>query len=120
MLIIREQQVDSLQRGMNYDFARENCPATRNKYPEETSVFDDEELIEYIAETIARAQEYGLSTDNELVTFLHLTLAVAPEFDTKGVFRETFTDNAIAADERLNEVFNRATEEDWLEAARRN
>jgi hypothetical protein len=117
MLKIRAQQIESLQGGVNRDFARRISPGIRDGFPDETSEFGDQELLEYIEGTIARAQGYGLATDNELVTFVQLTLTVAEDFDTKGVFKKTFTDESIDNDRRLDEMFRRTTDDDWLEAS---
>lgn len=115
-MIIRNEQMDVFQEDLNKKFARRISPTIRSKYPDETSELTDEELVEYLDRTTTRAQSYGLTTDNELLTFIRLTLTISEDFDGKGVFRATLRDKTVADNKRMDELFLRAGDEDWLAA----
>ncbi|HYP25216.1 MAG TPA: hypothetical protein VE262_00735 [Blastocatellia bacterium] len=103
---------------MNRRFARRIRPTVRGEFPDKVATVPDPELEQYLVRTINRAQSYGLETDNDLTTFIRLTLTVSTEFDLRGIFHSILTDKTIPNHEKIEALFERTNDEDWEEAVR--
>lgn len=74
----------------------------------------EETLAEMVRGGIARARRYGIRWESNLNAFVVLMFVAAPNFDRHPLIRRVLTDKEVAAEERLDRLWEATTEENWL------
>lgn len=129
MLVLRPEQVEAFENVAEaafeqrvVEYLRENHPDEVVRLPsKETCVAEltDEELRRMVRHGIKRARGYGQTWESSITSFIVLMFTIAPNFDEHPLIRRVLKDKEIAADLRLEEIWDYTTEENW-EAAHRN
>jgi hypothetical protein len=79
--------------------------------------FDDNALRELVRNALARAKGHGLTFESSLASFVILMFETAPNFDEHPLLNRTLGDEDVAPDERINQLLDEATDQNW-DAAR--
>lgn len=117
MLKIRNEQIEAFNESLREKFIRNLCLELRDEHKESVEPLDDEELREMVEVGVERAEEYGLESDDDVETFVTLLFTVGWYFDRYELFEFYLTDESCEPDERMEYIFEVATEEDWDAAA---
>lgn len=117
-MIIRNKQMESFDLSLKNRFAKKIAGELRTDHAEYVNDLDDEELHEYVLIGIDRAKGYGLQYDKDIKAFVKLLFTVGWFFDEYPLFNEFLTYSDYQHYERMEYLFDSATEEDWEEASR--
>jgi len=79
----------------------------------------DEELLRRVSLGIARAESHGLTWDASITAFVAMMFEVAPTFDEQPAIARVLKDESLPADQRIDALWERTTDEDWDEAEAR-
>jgi hypothetical protein len=119
MLTIGQQQLDALKESMDRVYARDVAQFIRAEHPEAVQALSDEELLRRVTLGIERAGSHGLTWDASITAFVAIMFEVAPTFDEQPAIARVLKDESIPADERIDALWDRTTDEDWDEAEAR-
>src|SRR5438094_1256738 len=75
----------------------------------------DEDLIQMVRRRIKKAREYGIRWESSLTAFVVLTFIVGANFDEQPAIRQVLTDEQVEPDLRIDQLWERTTEQDWEE-----
>jgi hypothetical protein len=118
MLIIRDEQIKVFETALRKRFIKALAKELRDEHKECVEDLGDEELYDLIDEGVERAEkEYGLESDSDVKTFVKLLFTVGWYFDHYELFQFYLTDESCEPDERMDFIFEVATDEDWQSAA---
>ena len=82
MLTIRKAQIQALGRVVMQEFEKDMLQHLEQFFPDESSAMGDKALRELIRHAIARAKDYGLTSERDLCKYLNLTMVYGRDFDT--------------------------------------
>ena len=88
----------------------------RNHHAQDVRGLADDILGERARTGIARARQYGLSWERNLMAFVGLMFAIAPRFDEHEPIRRLLEDEAVVPNLRLDRVVRLTSEAVWREA----
>ncbi|HTP32958.1 MAG TPA: hypothetical protein VMJ75_12350 [Candidatus Acidoferrales bacterium] len=92
MLVIRDAQMEALAQSLRDAFEKRARAHLRDLFPEDCAELSEGPLGDRIRESIARAQSYGLMSEDELLTFLEQVFILGPDFDNQYAWaREVLT-----------------------------
>lgn len=117
MLKITKEQISSLNNTFKHGFIKNLLFELREEHEEAVAVLNDEELYEMIDAGMERAYDYELDADEDITAFVKLLLMVGWYFDRHELFEFYLIDDSCDPDERMDYIFEVATDDDW-EAAR--
>lgn len=116
MLTIGKQQLQDLKKSVEGAYARDVARYIRAEHPEAVQALSDEELLRRVSLGIARAGSHGLTWDSSITAFVAIMFEVAPTFDEQPAIARVLKDDSLPADERIDALWERTTDEDWDEA----
>lgn len=116
-LVIRDEQTEALEASLKDRFAVELAAELRQEHTEAVEPYNDKELHNLILEGVDRAESYELDSDSDVGAFVKLLFVVGWYFDRYPLFHHFFTEEDYEGHERLEYLFDAATEEDWKKAA---
>jgi hypothetical protein len=129
MLKIRADQFEAFKPVAEAAFVRRIAEHLRNHHSDAVVQFPNEViLIKQISEErlrsmakdgIARARSYGIDWESAVTAFVALMFIVAPNFDKHPLIQRVLKDERVAANLRIDQLWERTTEENW-EAVRKN
>ena len=114
VLEIRSQQLASMQRCRDEEFAEQLLAMLRTEYSERGDVWQRKKLLQSVLGYLAKARRYGLTTDRELRAFVSLQLFVREGWDEFPPIAEILRNTNFDAGSRLEHVLFGLDEEDWL------
>ncbi len=117
MLVIREQQMEILQRHAEDDFVERLTAHLRENQDAETYQLSDAELRARVERGIEKARSYGLTWEKPIAFFVQLMFSVAPDFDVQDNIWVILTDDFEEPNEKMDYLLENTTDEDWEEAA---
>ena len=82
MLTVRKEQVRALGRAMMQEFEKDMLRHLQQFFPDESSAMGNRALRELIRHAIARAKDYGLTSERDLCKYLNLAMVYGGDFDT--------------------------------------
>ena len=82
MLTIRKEQVQALSRVTIQEFEKDMLQHLMQFFPDESAAMGDKALRAHIRHAIARAKEYGVTSERDLCKYLNLTMVYGRNFDT--------------------------------------
>ena len=82
MLTIRKAQMQALGRAAMQEFEKDMLQHLRQFFPDECAALGSKALREHTRHAIARAKEYGLTSERDLCKYLNLTMIYGRDFDT--------------------------------------
>ncbi len=118
MLIIRSEQIATLQLDANRRFARRIRDLVRTRVGEVVQQLPDAPLEDAIAALVLRAQGYGISADNHLLAFVDLAFCVSRHFDRHPPIHQILSDDTIAGDDKIRTLLDYTSARSWDQAAR--
>lgn len=129
MLKIRADQFEAFKPVAEAAFVRRVVEHLRNhhsdtvvQFPNEVILIkqiSDERLRAMAKEGIARARSYGIDWESVVTAFVVLMFIAAPNFDRHPLIQRILKDERVAANSRIDQLWERTTEENW-EAVRKN
>jgi hypothetical protein len=129
MLKIRPEQFAVFQPVAERAFVRRLVEHLRDHHPEVVVRFasevwlvkqlGDAKIYALVGNAIARARALGLDWESSITAFVALMFVVAPNFDEHPLIQRVLKDERVPANSRLEQLWERTTEENW-EAARKN
>jgi hypothetical protein len=82
MLTIRKEQMQALSRVTIQEFEKDMAQHLTQFFPDESAAMGDKALRAHIRHAIARAKEYGVTSERDLCKYLNLTMVYGRDFDT--------------------------------------
>jgi hypothetical protein len=73
----------------------------------------DERLRKMVENAIARARGYAMNWESSLGAFVVLMFVTAPNFDRHPLIHRVMSDENIAPDSRIGQLWERTTDENW-------
>ena len=117
MLVIRQEQLDTLIKGSDEEFIEFLVAHVREEFPEKTAERDDETLRAMVEAGVARAESHGLTTAEDTTSFISIMFEVAPNFDEQPQIKAVLDDGRFAPEERIEKLWSPlVTDENWEEA----
>jgi hypothetical protein len=84
MLTISAGQLRTLDYASREDFENRAIASVRNAHPDETSSRSDDELRITVRERTDRALSYGLTSERQIMCFIHTSFVHGEHFDSDG------------------------------------
>lgn len=118
MLKVDKRQLQMLDDALESAYARELARYMRAEHEAAVAGLSDEELLRRVTIGIAKARGYGITWDSSITGFVAIMFEVAPTFDEQPAIQKVLTDRSVPPDVRVDALWKRTTEEDWVEAER--
>jgi hypothetical protein len=80
---IRQEQMQALDEAMLRDFEARAMAHLRRCFPDRLASTENSNLLPWIERAIARAREYGVKTENDVLRYLEFEAQYGPDFDKK-------------------------------------
>ncbi len=116
MLIIREEQIQHFIAVDEAQLVQVVCRAIREANPERVADYDDKKLGKMIKIGIERAKSHELTKGQDIAAFVAVMFEIAPKFDEQEEIKTVLSDTVFPADERFYQLFERVSDDSWLEA----
>jgi len=117
-MMIRSEQLQAFQDDLNDAFATKLMSHLQTHHADAVSGMPDALLRSRIRYGIRRAQGHGLRRDCDIGTFVALMFELSPAFDQSPRAREILFEISAHPDDRMQNVVDLMTDEDWEQAAR--
>ncbi len=117
MLVIRDAQMQALQRQLDDRLERDVARYLRENHADAIAERSEPELRALVAAGVARAGTHGLAEGGDVGWFVVMMLRVSPRFDEATFFARVLSDPAVPPDQRVPHLLAWSTPEDWEEAA---
>jgi hypothetical protein len=118
MLPIRPEQWAQLQKVAEAQFVGRVAVYLQRAHPRAVAGLDRELVEQRVAQAVARARTFGLTSEYALCVFAGLTFTIAPNFDAVPAVRSILADPAHAPNDRMVVLLRRLTPADWLDVRR--
>lgn len=116
-MIIRKMQFSRYLQEDEERFIRLIMAHLKDEYLKKIKRTSDEKLHEMVVNGLARARQYGLNTDEDLMAFVSVMMEIAPNFDEQPNLHRVLTDVKIPVNARFDALFVPSLDEDWEKAA---
>lgn len=129
MLTIRPEQLEAFRPAADAAFLQQVVDYVRDEHDDQAvqltsgaftvAQLPDDVLRELVRCGFERARAYGMTWESSITTFVILMFVVAPNFDEHPVIRHILRDGRVPPDSRLDELWERTSDENWEAAARK-
>jgi hypothetical protein len=117
MLVIRQEQIDTLIMGNEDEFTEFLVNHVKEEHPDLEENYDDETLRKMVKHGINRAKSHQLSTAEDLTAFISIMFEIAPNFDEQPKIKAVLDDKKFPPESRIERLWTDAvSEEAWQEA----
>jgi hypothetical protein len=116
MLIIRDEQIQHFIAADEEQLVEAISEALRIFNEERVAGYDDAKLGEMVKIGIERAKSHQLTRGQDIAAFVAVMFEVAPKFDEQEQIKMVLSDATFPPDERFYQLFERVSEDAWLEA----
>ena len=117
MLVIRQEQLEALIAANDNELEYLIAVALNDVDPLRTLNYRPELLRDkMIRNGIERARSHGLTKAEDLAAFVAVMFEVAPNFDEQQELNAILNDTTFPLSERFYQLFERASDDAWLEA----
>jgi len=82
MLQIRKEQMAAFEKAMKRSFENRVVAHLRMRFPQECRQMPEEAIRETIRTGIARAEDYGVHVEHDVVRYIELMYRLSPDFDS--------------------------------------
>jgi hypothetical protein len=123
MLTIRDDQMDAFQETAEGAFAKRIIEYIKENHADEivqipagkckVTHLPEEIFFKMVFQSLQRAKRYGFSLRPTLKAYVILRFVVAPNFDEHPIIKRVLTDESIPADERIDELWDKTSEQNW-------
>ena len=116
MLVIREEQIQHFIAEDEQTLVRLIRQILRQTNPERVKDYSDKMLDDMIRIGIARAKSRELNLAEDLAAFVAVMFEIAPNFDSQKDIEQVFNDEKHPPTERFSQLWERVSDEAWIEA----
>ncbi len=117
MLVIRQEQTDTLIMGSDDEFVEFLVEHVKEEHPDLSDNYDDNALREMVKHGIKRAKSHQLSTAEDLTAFVSIMFEIAPNFDEQPQIKAVLDDEQFPPESRIERLWTDiVSEEAWEEA----
>lgn len=116
MIIIREDQIQHFIAADEDQLVQRICEVIRTLGEDRVAGYDDAKLERMVRIGIERAKSHELSKAENIAAFVAVMFEIAPKFDEQTEIKAILSETQFPPDERFYQIFERVSEEGWLEA----
>ena len=87
MLVIRQEQMDTLIKGTDEEWVETLLKETKESDPDISKKYDDDALRRMVRIAIKKAERYGFTPAKDQASFVSIMFEVAPNFDEQDEIR---------------------------------
>ena len=116
MLIIREEQIQHFIATDEMQLVEVIIRAVRQANPERVVGYEDKKLEKMVKIGIERAKSHELNRGQDIAAFVAVMFEIAPKFDEQEEIKTILSDPLFPPGERFYQIFERVSDEAWLEA----
>ena len=120
MLIVRQQQIETIIKGNGDDFVNYLVAHLKSNYSEAIAKRNEKRLREMVKTGIKRAASHDLTTVDETRFFVSKMFEIAPDFDTHPLIEAILTDRMLTPEKRVEKLRSPAISEEIWEEAKNN
>lgn len=119
MLVIRREQLDAFIAADDKELVGLVAAALKTANPLRTLNYNPELLRGMISTGIERARSHGLTRPEDIAAFVAVMFEIAPNFDEQRDIKAILNDANFSPADRFYQLFERASDDAWLEAEKR-
>ena len=117
MLVIRQEQIDTLIKGSDEEFVEFLVAHVKEEFPEKTSEHKDERLHLMVKGGIKRAESHDLTRAEDITAFISIMFEIAPNFDEQAQIKAVLDDKMYPPEDRIERLWSPLVpDEAWEEA----
>lgn len=116
MYKLRADQIESLERDAERRFLVRLVDHLRQHHADIVAQFPEDILREMAESGLRRAKSHGLTEESSVTAFVSLMFEIAPNFDEHPTVRQVLEDEDLDADDRMEDLLEAVSEEEWEEA----
>jgi len=117
MLVIRQQQMETLIKGSDEEFLEFLLEHVREEFPEKIAERDEETLRRMVSGGIRRAESHDFTLAEDVTAFISVMFEIAPNFDEQPQIKAVLDDEQFEPGDRLERLSSPLVpEEAWEEA----
>jgi hypothetical protein len=116
MFKLRSDQIETLENDARRRFLDRLMAHLREHHAEIVEPFPEDVLREMAESAVRRAKSHGLTGEASVTAFVGLMFEIAPNFDQHPAVREVLEDGELAPDDRVEELLESVTDDEWEEA----
>ena len=106
MIRVRPEQKNALARDFEARLNNDMVAYARKRFPDEFRHTPDNELLEQVIETRAAAKKHGITLENDVATYLDLTIMYGKHFPTADWAIETMSDIELTGSQKTKALRN--------------
>lgn len=107
MLIIRQAQMDALQRGLNSKYAWKVLPQIKEHCAMALPVEMNSAVVGKIVLALEVAQHYGFSQDRHIQAFTEISIILGPEFHRGDEFADILSTEEFGDDMKISKILEK-------------
>ena len=116
MLIIREEQIQTFIAADDKQLIERISQIIRDLNGARVKGYGDDKLAGMVKIGIERARTHELTKAQDIAAYVSVMFEVAPKFDEQAEIKLVLEDTNFPPEERFYQLFERVSEEGWLEA----
>jgi hypothetical protein len=114
MLIIRQEQIDTLIKGTDEEWVEFLLNHVKSEDPELQEKHSDDELRRMVKSGIKRSERHGMTSAENQSAFISVMFKIAPNFDEQPEIKEVLDDERYPPAHRLQNLWSPAVpDEAW-------
>lgn len=118
MLVIRQEQMDTLIKGTDDEWVDFLVAHVKEKDPELANEYDDDALRSMVRTAIDKANRYGFTNAKDQSAFVSTMFEIAPNFDDQPEIKTVLEETQLPTSYRLDKLWSPAVPDDVWEKAR--
>ncbi len=120
MLVIRQEQMDTLIKGTDEEWVETLLKETKESDPDISKKYDDDALRRMVRTAIKKAERYGFTPAKDQASFVSIMFEVAPNFDEQDEIRSVLMEDNLKPSFRLQKLWSNAVPEEVWDKAEEN
>lgn len=108
MLVIRQEQIDTLSKGSDDEFVEFLLAHVKKEDPELESKYDDDAIRVMVRTGIDKANHYKITSAKDQSAFVSIMFRIAPNFDGQPDIKAVLEETHSAAADRLEKLWSPA------------
>jgi hypothetical protein len=118
MFVIKEEQIQHFIAANENEQVKVVVEALRKACGDRISEYDDKTLEKMAEIGIERARSRGLSKTQNIAAYVAIMFEIAPRFDEQAEVAAVFADKRFSSDVRFEQLFQRVSQQAWIEAGK--
>lgn len=118
MFKLRKEQVDVLSEVPKETFVERGARNLRETFPRQTQEQADDEVRQFVRESIPEADRYLLKSEYGVLAYCHLRLSFGDDFHREPVWRRLLTAQDVSERERVDRILEEARRTTFIQAPR--